>query len=86
MKNFEPKYETMIENAFYQSKPLNRSARLQAKPLPPLHAYIHHLLFVELSKNNLKEVLKRLRKLPWDQTEIKDAVRKFDALYLQACA
>ncbi len=66
MKPLDARLDMMVENAFYQCKPPERSAKAVAKLRPPLREYVRHLLYSLLQKATAKQVLRQLRKLPWD--------------------
>nr|VDC89735.1 unnamed protein product [Brassica oleracea] len=68
VKNLDPRQSTLVENAYYLCKPPERSARI-SKARPPLHQYIRKLLFSDLDKDSITNVLKQLRKLPWSECE-----------------
>ncbi|XP_022990211.1 regulator of nonsense transcripts UPF2-like [Cucurbita maxima] len=68
VKNLDPRHSTLVENAYYLCKPPERSARV-SKVRPPLHQYIRKLLFSDLDKSALENVLRQLRKLPWSECE-----------------
>ncbi|EFH57899.1 RNA binding protein [Arabidopsis lyrata subsp. lyrata] len=68
VKNLDPRQSTLVENAYYLCKPPERSARI-SKVRPPLHQYIRKLLFSDLDKDSIANVLKQLRKLPWSECE-----------------
>ncbi|KFK36817.1 hypothetical protein AALP_AA4G175200 [Arabis alpina] len=68
VKNLDPRQSTLVENAYYLCKPPERSARV-SKVRPPLHQYIRKLLFSDLDKDSIANVLKQLRKLPWSECE-----------------
>ncbi|XP_059153524.1 regulator of nonsense transcripts 2-like isoform X2 [Physella acuta] len=65
----EPRYESMIENAFYYSNPPEVQA-VARKERPPMHEYIRKLLYKDLSKVTVEKVLRQMRKLKWDDPEI----------------
>ena len=44
------------------------------KKRPPLQEYIRKLLYKDLSKVTTEKVLRQMRKLPWQDTEVKDYV------------
>ncbi|KAL0740188.1 hypothetical protein Bca4012_081701 [Brassica carinata] len=69
VKNLDPRQSTLVENAYYLCKPPERSARI-SKVRPPLHQYIRKLLFSDLDKDSITNVLKQLRKLPWSECEL----------------
>ncbi|KAL4017885.1 hypothetical protein IC575_021461 [Cucumis melo] len=68
VKNLDPRHSTLVENAYYLCKPPERSARV-SKVRPPLHQYIRKLLFSDLDKSAIENVLRQLRKLPWSECE-----------------
>ncbi|GFZ14825.1 regulator of nonsense transcripts UPF2 [Actinidia rufa] len=68
VKNLDPRHSTLVENAYYLCKPPERSARV-SKVRPPLHQYIRKLLFSDLDKSSIEQVLRQLRKLPWNECE-----------------
>ncbi|MFS7921894.1 putative nonsense-mediated mRNA decay protein Nmd2/UPF2 [Helianthus anomalus] len=68
IKNLDPRHSTLVENAYYLCKPPERSARV-SKVRPPLHQYIRKLLFTDLDKSSIEQVLRQLRKLPWSECE-----------------
>ncbi|KAI5083055.1 hypothetical protein GOP47_0002798 [Adiantum capillus-veneris] len=68
VKNLDVRHSTMVENAYYQCKPPERSARV-SKVRPPLHQYIRKLLFLDLAEPSFDYVLRQLRKLPWSECE-----------------
>ncbi|KAJ0465690.1 putative nonsense-mediated mRNA decay protein Nmd2/UPF2 [Helianthus annuus] len=68
VKNLDPRHSTLVENAYYLCKPPERSARV-SKVRPPLHQYIRKLLFTDLDKSSIEQVLRQLRKLPWSECE-----------------
>ncbi|KAL3689456.1 hypothetical protein R1sor_015765 [Riccia sorocarpa] len=68
VKNLDARHSTLVENAYYQCKPPERSARV-LKVRPPLHQYIRKLLFTDLDKSSIERVLRQLRKLPWNESE-----------------
>ncbi|KAL0380267.1 UNVERIFIED_CONTAM: Regulator of nonsense transcripts UPF2 [Sesamum angustifolium] len=60
VKNLDPRQSTLVENAYYLCKPPERSARV-SKVRPPLHQYIRKLLFSDLDKSSIEQVLRQLR-------------------------
>ncbi|KAH7445318.1 hypothetical protein KP509_01G002200 [Ceratopteris richardii] len=68
VKNLDVRHSTMVENAYYQCKPPERSVRV-SKVRPPLHQYIRKLLFSDLAEPSFDYVLRQLRKLPWSECE-----------------
>jgi len=67
--HLDSRYSTMIENAYFYSNP--PEARQEAKVRrPPMHEYIRKLLYKDLSKTTVERVLRQMRKLDWDNTEV----------------
>jgi hypothetical protein len=52
-----------------QCNPPERVAR-EVVEMPPMHAFIQHLLHDVLMKRTLDKVLKLVRKLHWDDSEV----------------
>eukprot|EP01012_Entosiphon_sulcatum_P053634 TRINITY_DN7383_c0_g2_i1.p1 TRINITY_DN7383_c0_g2~~TRINITY_DN7383_c0_g2_i1.p1 ORF type:complete len:974 (-),score=247.29 TRINITY_DN7383_c0_g2_i1:519-3440(-) len=70
VRHFDQRYETMIENAYYVSKPPEqRRGTMKIRQYTPLQQYIRHLIYETLNKATAKKVLKQLRKLDWDNPE-----------------
>jgi regulator of nonsense transcripts 2 len=74
VQNLNNRLSTMVENAYYHCIPPERDAR-KKKDEPPMHLYIRKLIFDDLNRSTVKDVLKQLRKLPWTN-EIEDFVLK----------
>ncbi|KAH9413413.1 Regulator of nonsense transcripts upf2 [Dermatophagoides pteronyssinus] len=64
------RYETMIQNAYYSvtSEDKSSSRIIPAKPI--MHQYIEHLIYTELTRKNVSNVLKKLRRLNWNDKDI----------------
>ncbi|KAJ3066697.1 hypothetical protein HDU98_010017 [Podochytrium sp. JEL0797] len=62
--HLDTRLNLLIDNAFYQCNPPERTAIAQ-KVRPPLELYIRHLIYTDLSKKTSERVLKQLRKLNW---------------------
>ena len=69
-KNLDPRQTTLVENAFYATKPPERS--ITQVEVPPLHLYVDYLLHARLSTGNVASVVKQCRKLP---SEVMDGER-----------
>ncbi|KAK3289206.1 Regulator of nonsense transcripts upf2 [Cymbomonas tetramitiformis] len=67
-KNLSAAQSTLVENAYYQCKPPERSA-VRIKQRTPMQEYIRHLLYIKLSRTTIEKVLRQLRKLPWPECE-----------------
>ena len=68
--HLDARYATMIENAFFYSNPPESRAELKSQ-LPPMHEYIRKLLYKDLSKTTVEKVLRQMRKLDWDDSEVR---------------
>ncbi|ELU05692.1 hypothetical protein CAPTEDRAFT_168822 [Capitella teleta] len=68
--HLDSRYSTMIENAFYYSNPPDVKGVVQLY-VPPMHRYIRKLLYKDLSKTTIERVLRQLRKLDWNDPEIR---------------
>ncbi|KAL8621336.1 hypothetical protein ACOMHN_053357 [Nucella lapillus] len=67
--SLDSRYETMIENAYFYSNPPESSLTARVER-PPMHNYIRRLLYKDLSKITTEKVLRQMRKLNWDDSEI----------------
>ncbi|XP_028810620.1 regulator of nonsense transcripts 2 [Denticeps clupeoides] len=69
-QHLDARYVTMVENAYYYCNPppIEKAVR---KKRPPLQEYIRKLLYKDLSKVTTEKVLRQMRKLPWQDPEIK---------------
>lgn len=65
-KHLDPKYEVMIDNAYYQCKPPEGGVGKAGTPLTPLQRWIRHTVFDRLTPKGLGACLRSLRRLPWD--------------------
>ncbi|KAL1915546.1 uncharacterized protein VTP21DRAFT_6670 [Calcarisporiella thermophila] len=70
-QRFDNRIALMIENAFYQCNPPEKSA-MQTKNRPPMELFIRKLLYSDLSKKSLDKIVKLLRKLHWEDRKISD--------------
>lgn len=59
----------LIENALYYVNPPERAA-IQQKEKTPLQQFISKLIYLDLNKRSYVRVLKSLRKLHWEETEV----------------
>ncbi|KAI1888054.1 hypothetical protein AGOR_G00181100 [Albula goreensis] len=69
--HLDARYVTMVENAYYYCNPppVEKTVR---KKRPPLQEYIRKLLYKDLSKVTTEKVLRQMRKLPWQDSEVKN--------------
>uniref|UniRef100_A0A8D0HB04 Regulator of nonsense transcripts 2 n=1 Tax=Sphenodon punctatus TaxID=8508 RepID=A0A8D0HB04_SPHPU len=71
--HLDARYVTMVENAYYYCNPPPAEKTVKKKR-PPLQEYIRKLLYKDLSKVTTEKVLRQMRKLPWQEPEVKDYV------------
>ena len=57
---------SQIENAYLYCKPPPAAAARKPKERSPLHQFVRQQVYEELNEATCEDVLKRLRKLPWD--------------------
>ncbi|XP_078385093.1 regulator of nonsense transcripts 2-like isoform X2 [Oculina patagonica] len=69
VQNLDSRQLTLIENAFFYCNPPERQ-KVSQKERPPLHEYIRKLLYKDLSKTTTEKVLRQVRKLPWNESQI----------------
>ena len=68
VKNLETRQNLLVENAYFQCRPPERSA-LKVKQRSSVHQYIRYLILGLLSQSNVQFVVKQLRKLDWEKEE-----------------
>ncbi|XP_076862975.1 regulator of nonsense transcripts 2 isoform X1 [Brachyhypopomus gauderio] len=69
-QHLDARYVTMVENAYYYCNPPPMEKTV-CKKRPPLQEYIRKLLYKDLSKVTTEKVLRQMRKLPWQDPEMK---------------
>ncbi|XP_077565295.1 regulator of nonsense transcripts 2 isoform X1 [Stigmatopora nigra] len=69
-QHLDARYVTMVENAYYYCNPPPVGKTVKKKR-PPLQEYIRKLLYKDLSKVTTEKVLRQMRKLPWQDPEVK---------------
>ena len=69
--HLDSRYSTMIENAYYYSNPPDVKSEVR-KIRPPMHEYLRKLLYKDLSKITTEKVLRQMRKVDWDDSEVSD--------------
>lgn len=75
MQHFDQRQILLLENAYYQCNPPERTPR-QLKERTPLELFIRHLIYDVLAKKTIDKVLKLLRKLDWDDPIVQRALHK----------
>ncbi|KAK9806738.1 hypothetical protein WJX72_000988 [[Myrmecia] bisecta] len=63
-RNIDARQSMLVDSAYFQCKPTARRA-LQRKQRPPVHEYIRHLVYDCMDEEDLKKVMRKLRRLPW---------------------
>nr|XP_033814193.1 regulator of nonsense transcripts 2 [Geotrypetes seraphini]XP_033814194.1 regulator of nonsense transcripts 2 [Geotrypetes seraphini] len=71
--HLDARYVTMVENAYYYCNPPPAEKTVRKKR-PPQQEYIRKVLYKDLSKVTTEKVLRQMRKLPWQEPEVKDYV------------
>lgn len=62
----------LIDNAVYYVDPPERPA-IEQKERTPMELFIRKLVYVEMTKRNYSKVLKQIRRLHWEETEVRAA-------------
>ncbi|KAG1890392.1 ARM repeat-containing protein [Suillus subluteus] len=75
MQHFDQRQILLLENAYYQCNPPERTPR-QQKERTPLELFIRHLIYDVLAKKTIDKVLKLLRKLDWDDPIVQRTLYK----------
>lgn len=68
--SLDVRYNTMVENTFFYINP-PECPQVTREVRPPMLEYIHKLLYADLTKVTTEKVLRQLRKLNWDDSEVK---------------
>ncbi|KAJ3392526.1 hypothetical protein HDU84_004011 [Entophlyctis sp. JEL0112] len=75
--NLDSRLNLLIDNAFYECNPPERSV-IEQKQRTPLEMYIRKLFYSDLSKKTCEKVLQQVRKLNWnDEKVLKLATKPF---------
>ncbi|KJA29027.1 hypothetical protein HYPSUDRAFT_33531 [Hypholoma sublateritium FD-334 SS-4] len=75
MQHFDQRQLLLLENAYYQCNPPERAPK-QEKTRTPMELFIRHLIYDVLAKKSIDKVLKLLRKLDWEDEEVKRYLHK----------
>ncbi|DBA81963.1 TPA: hypothetical protein ACH3X1_007672 [Trebouxia sp. C0004] len=67
-RNLDARQSMLVESAYYQCNPPQHSA-LKRKKRPVVQDWMRHLVFVQLGKDDVRKVLRKLRKLSWAENE-----------------
>jgi len=68
VKNLETRQNLLVENAYFQCRPPERSAS-KVKQRSSVHQYVRYLILSMLNQSNVQFVVKQLRKLDWEKEE-----------------
>jgi regulator of nonsense transcripts 2 len=63
----------LIENAMYYVDPPQRSA-IQQKERTPMDLFIRQLIYLDMNKRNYTKILKSIRKLHWEESEVRSEI------------
>ncbi|KAG5651203.1 hypothetical protein H0H81_009512 [Sphagnurus paluster] len=75
MQHFDQRQLLLLENAYYQCNPPERAPR-QEKHRTQMELFIRHLIYDVLAKKTIDKVLKLIRKLDWDNEEVRSTLHK----------
>ncbi|KAL8673275.1 MAG: hypothetical protein Q9168_002313 [Polycauliona sp. 1 TL-2023] len=65
----------LIENAMYYVNPPERAA-IQQKEKSPMQQFISKLVYMDMNKRNYAKILKSIRKLHWEESEVVGILEK----------
>eukprot|EP00887_Chlorella_sp_A99_P007640 scaffold20.g7640.t1 len=66
-RNLDARQSGLVDSAYFAVKAADRAVR--RKQRPPLHEYIRHLVYTRLALGEVTRVMKKLRRLPWAESE-----------------
>lgn len=69
----------LIENAMYYVNPPERAA-IQQKERTPMDLFVRKLIYMDLNKRTLEKVAKQMRKLHWEEEEVRRLHPQIDCL------
>lgn len=75
VQHLDNRQALMVENAYYQANPPDRSAVVE-KERTPMELFVRRLIYGDLNKKSLDKTLKLLRKLHWDDPTIQHLLNK----------
>ncbi|KAH9851383.1 ARM repeat-containing protein [Lenzites betulinus] len=75
MAHLDQRQLLLLENAYYQCNPPERTAR-QVKERTPMELFIRHLIYDVLTKKTVEKVLKLLRRLDWNDPVVLRTLHK----------
>ncbi|EEY14657.1 nonsense-mediated mRNA decay protein [Verticillium alfalfae VaMs.102] len=65
----------LIENAVYYVDPPERPA-IEQKERDPMELFIRKLIYMDMTKRNFSKILKQIRRLHWEETEVVTILEK----------
>lgn len=65
----------LIENAVYYVDPPVRAA-IQQKERTPIELFVRKLIYLDMNNRNYTKILKQIRRLHWEETEVVDILEK----------
>ncbi|KAL4242698.1 Nonsense-mediated mRNA decay protein Nmd2/UPF2 [Abortiporus biennis] len=75
VRHLDQRQLLLLENAYYQCNPPERTAK-QEKERTPMELFIRHLIYDVLSKKTIDKVLRLLRKLDWNDEVVHKTLHK----------
>ncbi|CAL1708255.1 unnamed protein product [Somion occarium] len=75
MRHLDQRQMLLLENAYYQCNPPERTAK-EVKQRTPMELFIRHLIYDVLTKKTIDKVLKLVRKLDWNDQEVQRTLHK----------
>ena len=75
MRHLDQRQLLLLENAYYQCNPPERTVQ-EIKHRTPMEQFIRHLIYDVLTKKTIDKVLKLIRKLDWNDPDIQRALYK----------
>ncbi|KAK9868805.1 hypothetical protein WJX84_002149 [Apatococcus fuscideae] len=67
-KNLNIRQAMLVENAYYICRPPDRPT-IEKRERTPLQQYMRHLVHDQLTQDDTKQILRKLRRLPWAENE-----------------
>lgn len=75
MRHLDQRQLLLLENAYYQCNPPERTIK-EIKQRTPMELFIRHLIYDVLTKKTIDKVLKLIRKLDWTDSEVRRTLQK----------
>jgi len=68
-RHLDSRQSTIVENAYYYCKPPEQTH--YEKKRSPIELYIRKLIYDDLSKDTVRLIIKKLRKISWATHEVR---------------